>query len=238
MRSRFRRIFRTTTCDLSAGVIVELSASMLMDWIFGRCLGCGRGGPRICASCALALEGQRCPNGMWRVDDQALPFFLRGLYRWDETDAVSASRLRSVILSSKSGPSTELIRAWTGRFVATALREGSRFTHVVNPPGRSGLWEPDHSGALAAEIASVLELEHFKGVCRSKGADRRQKEKGREERLFTGHLSVVSEAPREASWLFVDDVVATGGTASRVWTALGKPRRFEAWAVAWRVRQL
>lgn len=210
---------------------------MLMEWVLGRCLGCGRGGPRICAHCTLILEGQRCPDGMWRVDDQTLPFVLRGLYRWDESDAGSATRLRSVILSSKRGPSGELIRSWSSSFVATALREGRRFTHVVNPPGRSGLWEPDHSGAVAAEIASVLELEHFKEVYRPMGGGRRQKEKGREERLSTAHLSVFGEVPREASWLFVDDVVATGGTASGVWSALGKPRRFEAWAIAWRVRQ-
>ena len=211
---------------------------MLMEWILGRCLGCGRGGPRICAHCALILDGQRCPDGMWRVEDQALPFVLRGLYRWDESDASSAARLRSVILSSKGGPSGELIRTWTSSFVATALRERCRFTHVVNPPGRSGLWELDHSGALAAEIASVLELEHFKEIYRPRGRGQRQKEMGREERLSMGHLSVLADVPREASWLFVDDVAATGGTASRVWRALGKPRRFEAWAIAWRARQL
>ncbi|MBK7889801.1 MAG: phosphoribosyltransferase [Bdellovibrionales bacterium] len=183
------------------------------------------------------MDGQRCPDGMWRVEDQALPFVLRGLYRWDESDASSAARLRSVILSSKGGPSGELTRTWTSSFVATALRERCRFTHVVNPPGRSGLWELDHSGAVAAEIAAVLELEHFKEVYRPKGSGQRQKEKGRDERLSTGHLSILSEVPRGASWLFVDDVVATGGTACRVWKALGKPRRFEAWAIAWRTRQ-
>lgn len=216
---------------------------MIIDWILGRCLGCGRGGQRICAQCSVELARARHPTGMWKINDHALPFTLRGIYRWDEADGTCSDRLRSIILSSKGGAATGLTQLWASTFAVTmlreaALRQGCRFTHVVNPPGRSGLWEPDHSGTLGAEVAAVLGLEHFKDVYRATSRGGRQKEKDRAARLSAGHLSVLSEIPREASWLFVDDVAATGGTALRTWTALGKPKRFEAWTIAWRTRQL
>ncbi|CAN5729819.1 hypothetical protein BH10BDE1_BH10BDE1_30220 [soil metagenome] len=180
------------------------------------------------------------------------PFTQRVLFNWDDRIARPASILRDVILSQKEHPSFEMSRLWANEFTLRARLDGALSTKrnwiLVPPPGRSGYGESDHAGALVEALAAanrghlVAEVETFERVGESRRAKlKSQKLKTREERsTIEFRLSdfAKSRVRRAPGFIFVDDVIATGATAKAAWIALGKPRAFESWAIAFKVREL
>lgn len=175
------------------------------------------------------------------------PFNQRVLYRWDDRNSRPADVLREVILASKEMPSGEMMRLWASEFYRRAMIGkllGARRNWVlIPPPGRSGFGEPDHAGALAEMLSTMsggslwFEGDAFERVGKSR-REKSQKEKSRAERAaiaFRVSESAKHRFPRAAGFIFIDDVIATGATARAAWIALGKPRAFESWAIAFKV---
>lgn len=229
--------------------------SQFLNFFVNRCPSCGLSATTVCARCWYVLNevghasgsGSR---GLFLIETE--PFKQRALYRWDDRAVRPASILRDVIVSSKEHPSRELMQLWAAEMSARARADGAlsgkRDWLVIPPPGRSGYGERDHAGALAEALALANpgtlqeELEMLERVGESRRARAKsQKLKSRDERSrieFRVSDFAKSRVRRAAGFLFVDDVIATGATAKAAWIALGKPRAFESWAIAFKVREL
>jgi predicted amidophosphoribosyltransferase len=223
---------------------VSAFASFLLD----RCPSCGLSATTLCPRCWYILNEINEPHaerGLLVVATE--PFIQRVLYRWDDRKLRQADILRDVILASKENPRFKMMELWGAEFYRRAMLDGllasKRDWIIVPPPGRSGGGEHDHAGALGYALAEIsgdrLFYENF--AFERAGQNRKsQKTKSRKER---GEIKFqVSDIgwcaiQNAEGFIFIDDVIATGATAKAAWVALGKPRKFECWAIAAKVRE-
>lgn len=235
-----------------------IGVSDLFDFFLNRCPSCGLAATTICARCWYVLNevGVDSENRRGLFVGSVDPFTQRGLYRWDESSDHASTILRDVILSSKGTPSVAMTNLWAHEFhrrgTIDGLFSGRRDWIVVTPPGRAGSGTEDHAGALAKALVDrscgqlILRpalFERRKPSIFDKSsipkAETSQKIKSRRERSnieFRMKDSDSQRLGRVPGFLFVDDVIVTGATARAAWIALGRPRAFEAWAIALRSR--
>ena len=241
--------------------------SEFVNFLVNRCPSCGLSAATICARCWFILNeageasgprSQTLSSGAARLSPAAQslltveiePFVQRVLYLWDDRHPRPANVLREVILTSKEHPSQEMMRLWAGEIYRRATLGGllvsKRDWILIPPPGRSGLGEEDHAGAMARELSAVCggALTFENHVLERVGLGRQQKfsqkTKSRTERSkieFRISIPARKRIERAAGFIFIDDVIATGATAKAAWIALGKPRAFESWAIALKVRE-
>lgn len=247
------------SCD--AHFKMELS-SWKMKWesatarLLSRCRACGLslGDSRcpLCERCRRIAQNAAAEHGSWLVASE--PFPIRALFLWNDRDEAVSPVLRSLVLSAKTDPTWDHVEWICGQFLIRMGASEGRVEKLrfVNPPGRSGNWEADHSGKIAYRLAELTaqrhRLEMFKGLCGEVSAQKELRVEERLERRFKV-LETVKQVcgdqehedqehdGDEFQWIFVDDVVASGGTARAAWLALGRPRNFEVWAIAWKQRE-
>ncbi len=233
---------------------VSRVGNFLLNYLINRCPSCGFSATTVCARCWFVLNevstaSSPAARGLIGVANE--PFVTRVLYRWDDRDIRPAGVLREILLCSKEYPSGDMMRLWGEEFFRRAMSggilTGKRGWTLVPPPGRSGFGELDHAGALVTAIrtasggyfeSEVRMLERVGESRRSKS--RSQKTKNRVERSRIG-FQLTSTGRRRLSqatgYIFVDDITATGATANAAWIALGRPRAFESWSIAYKVRE-
>lgn len=224
----------------------------LDEWL-GRCPSCGFKAKAICARCRNILNETllRDVSGERLFSDspEVLTLFdRRFLYRWDENRPPSARVLRDVILSSKGRTSDAIVDFWVGEFLRRATVGGDlsrkRNWLVLAPPSKRRESELDHAGRLAAGLAMAVgpTLRFEDGVLeqvKDRGFFVSQKSKSKGDRAkiefkIAPHLKQAVE--RAEGFLLMDDVLASGATANAAWKALGRPRAFEVWAIAYRAK--
>lgn len=114
---------------------------------------------------------------------------------------------------------------------------------LIPPPGRSGIGEDDHAGALASALTAVsggnfwCETQAFERVGKARISQKTKSRAQRSEIEFRVSVPAKKRIERAAGFIFIDDVLVTGATARAAWVALGRPRAFECWAIAAKVRE-
>lgn len=231
----------------------------LIDFVLNRCPSCGLAAQTICQRCWRDLNddgaedrsnvGASPLRGMYVIE--TTPFVQRALYLWDDRQIRSSSILREVILASKEHPSSQMMQLWAEEFHRRALMSGTlngkRNWILIPPPGRSGQGEDDHAGALAKAIGACCgsEIAVELGMLERVGESRRSKSRSQKtkSRLERGAIEfrisplMQTRVAGAEGFLFIDDVIATGATAKAAWIALGRPRAFECWAIAYKVHE-
>jgi predicted amidophosphoribosyltransferase len=220
--------------------------SHLVSTLLNRCPGCGRAATSFCARCWYVLnhdERGELATRMVIVDRS--PFISRALYIWKD-ELSHSSIIRNAVLASKGSANCEIYRTFSEevfrRSVAEHLwRERRDWIFVVPPSVRNVL--RDHAMELASQLSdltgnslpaiSVLEVGRV-DLTQQKLKSRKDRELKRFSISRTLSPAARARLLGARGYLFLDDVIASGGTAQAAWSALGKPSAFEAWAIAWR----
>lgn len=226
--------------------IVSAFASFLLD----RCPSCGLSATTLCARCWYVLNEvgeHRSPAARGLLTIETEPFVQRALYWWDDRVPRPSNILREVILASKEHPSSATMNLWAREFCRRAMLDGllssRRNWVVIPPPGRSGMGEDDHAGALASAFTAVsgggffCEIHAFERVGKSRSSQKTKSRGERAEIEFRIAVPAKKRLERAAGFIFIDDVLATGATARAAWVALGRPHAFECWTIAAKVRE-
>ena len=231
---------------------MSLISRWLDEWL-NRCPSCGLRALAICDRCLFLLNETEFPKSSPRgllPDPSGVPspFVRRFLYDWDDRRPRSARVLRDVILSAKGETSDALVDFWTHEFARRATVGGQlsrkRNWIVFAPPTRrhgSGL---DHAARLAERLSRKTDstlrfedgvLEHAPSR-RGFGSQKMKSRTDRSQVEFTIVPHMKQRIESAEGFLLIDDVVASGSTAKAAWSALGKPKAFEVWAIAYRAR--
>ncbi len=155
-----------------------------------------------------------------------LPFAVRSLLVWtDDWDQVGG------LVKSLKGPWSR--RAYAKLAEEFLRRANQRYSGIgfVVPPSRNG--RADHAHAFAEGFSTITGVKvesPFERV-----VDGTQKERDRVERFKLEYR--LKSRPKAEAFIFVDDLLTTGSTASAAWRALGKPKCFSAWTLACRPLQ-
>ncbi|MCB0384862.1 MAG: hypothetical protein KDD43_05670, partial [Bdellovibrionales bacterium] len=163
-------------------------------------------------------------------------FSTRVLWDWGGANDVGVRRL---ILSLKNGSGRpalwdQLASALSAQALAPEGSD-SKWVIVPCPPRKPGTM--DHAVRLAHQLGLKLGLPVIHSLVR-KDSGKKQRSLGRLERQIRSEQSLFSTVDERNIYrdvLFVDDVVTTGATAQAAWVCLGRPRRFQVWALARRL---
>ena len=199
---------------------------------------------RACGACGTAfrpvdffceacwIEFRRRSNRGARLRAPQEDFPVHALWTWTEDNDVF---LRPLIYALKGAWGAAIVDKLVEdlSFARDGLPARERDFRVALPPRRPGC-ERDHAWMLAHAFAGLwrmpvwdgLALDSPPGVGAQKGRNARERR-----RLL---YRTKGALPAASSWVFLDDVVTTGATARAAFLALGKPPRFEVWALAYR----
>ena len=220
--------------------------SYFVSALLNRCPGCGRSATSFCARCWYVLNHDDQGHLARRlvIVDRS-PFITRALYVWKD-EVAHSSIIRNAILASKGSANREVFRAFSEEMFRRSVteelwRERRDWIFIVPPSVRNLVG--DHAMELASRLAeltgsslparSVLETS-FVGLTQQKIKSRKDRELKQFSLSRTLNPAAKGRLLGAKGFLFLDDVIASGATARAVWSALGKPSAFEAWAIAWR----
>lgn len=98
--------------------------------------------------------------------------------------------------------------------------------------------ESAHSVEIVKSINKITGLNRPELILREVqvGARIAQKLKRRRDRKRKSFEFLGNSIDKSSNYIFIDDVVATGSTATAAWYALGKPEFFQIWSLAYRPR--
>lgn len=216
--------------------------------VLSRCPGCGETALELCRECEALLATRAESAGLVTIPTHR-DFPMRALYRWEAAPSGTpvskpAQVIQAAIIAMKERSALErghrpLIERMAERLLLRARQlehwPEIRTWSVLAPPGRSGRFEFNHAGRLAAAFAEGAGMHLERGLTGERHrAQKLLSRRARSEIRFK-FCKAPAERPR---FLFLDDVLATGATARAVWQALGRPAQFEAWALAYREPRL
>jgi predicted amidophosphoribosyltransferase len=213
----------------------------LWDWIRA-CGACSKAlGPVdfFCDDCWRELRARALRGASLRqAGEQEFPVF--AAWAWAEENDVY---LRPLVYGLKGGWGEAIVEKLVEdvSFARASLPMRPREFTVVLPPRKPGR-ERDHAWLFATGFARIWGAPlwdglAFAGACAGGGpageaSGQSQKRKSAAERRKT-RFSAKCPLPRSVdAWVMIDDVVTTGATARAVFEALGRPARFEVWALA------
>jgi predicted amidophosphoribosyltransferase len=158
------------------------------------------------------------------------------LWRWDE----DAAWVGDLIHGLKDGYHRQTFRDIAQMFFLCHRRLigacDARPVFIPAPPRKPG--RQDHAGVLAEELAKVFKGSVWAVLCRRDSEA--QKRKALAERRTLGLIAEPSAAEfaknSKRTIVFVDDIVTSGATAGAAFLALGRPKNFAVWSIAYRPR--
>ena len=106
---------------------------------------------------------------------------------------------------------------------------------IVSAPSRRG-FQLDHSGQLAQALSEISGWPHLKILVAEPDASPSQKSRSAQQRRQRRFKCNRADIGDYDTFIFVDDVVTTGSTAQAAWHALGSPKGFEVWCLAYQPR--
>jgi predicted amidophosphoribosyltransferase len=199
---------------------------------FRLCIRCGgfslKGTPLYCDYCFARLNRARSDELLMPAD---LKFPVYALYTWTPTND---SILRPMLYSLKGGRCVEQFKNLALEF-SLRIKKCHEESVLVVPP-RKNQAASDHALTWAMSLAQLWNFEICDCLILPKGfKPESQKQKSVESRLER-EFSLVKNAkfPRKTRIVFADDILTTGSTARAAFKALGEPKNFEVWAIAWR----
>lgn len=150
------------------------------------------------------------------------PFAVHSLLKWtDEREEVGR------LIKSLKGPHSK----YAFRKLAGEVLRRTSFKDkiVLVPPSKREKF--DHAWSFGEALAKMSGAELLSPFL-IENVEIEQKHLNKMERSALTYS--LSQKVRGDSFVFVDDLITTGGTARAAWVALGKPKRFSAWTVACR----
>lgn len=205
----------------------------------------------FCEHCERELNIRSFPV---HCESETKPSFqIHAQYDWN---AKNDSLLRPLVYGLKGGRQSQAFLTLAERF-SFHLSE-SRLGPVVSaqlstelsplvfipPPRRSA--SPDHAFCWGKALSGIWNFPLIdalvwdddadcEGATRKTSTQKRKSRLERRQRKFKpGPLS--EAIPAQAGVIFVDDVVTTGATAEAAYVALGRPKPFVVWAIAYRAK--
>jgi len=210
---------------------------------FRNCLWCGSfrkdlGNP-VCAYCFKILEQRYLGTGLNFAEVKGLPTLF--LFKWFPDDSFLI-KLMTHLKGRKQGLAWEFLAKFSveqslvsNQSINFYKRKNKIF--VVPPP--RVLKSKDHgyfwSMALAKEVGGVMRDCLISIPDGGKNAGLGQKSKSKEERAsIEFKTEEVFSNLDEVMFIFADDIITTGSTASAAYFALGCPKNFMVWTLAYR----
>lgn len=180
---------------------------------------------RLCTSCERRYQDRATPETLYEDE-----WPTRFLFDWREEDE-SLSRLIQALKGARRNPAWAY---WAEQFAFhhRPRLEAHRYVFVGAPRKDE---RPDHSEWFAYELARLFQARYV-GRPVLKRADHKSVLLLRKQRLDPRRFVKNTSFQRSAGSTIVlmDDVRTTGATARAVFEALGRPKRFEHWVLAYR----
>ena len=186
------------------------------------CSWCGRAFIRhelYCYHCLKRLE-TRC---QWKEIKGGLPFKVYSLFQLED------KRITHFILNLKGGEKTSVFYDLSLFIWKMAHHQlPKRPVFIPAPPKKT----EDHATAFAKSLSLAWGgSPYWNGLSRKSKTP--QKNLNQYDRQKIQMQRVLPLPPKQSSHIFVDDVLTTGSTAFASYCAMGKPRLFSAWCLAY-----
>ena len=184
----------------------------------------------LCAPCWQALEGEYLSYETTARAEKRLPHFR--LMDWHKGNHLLMSRLIDSL--KQGGPGFIFKRLGLemfSRFMPCDLW-GRNISPVFIPAPPNSPLIKDHAFCLAQALQFYFGGS-LKSLLRKAPHKNPQKRKSRQQRAFI-KIKAQEPAPAERPIIFVDDILTTGATARASFHALGAPKNFFIFTLAWR----
>jgi len=198
---------------------------------------------RLCPACLRKSERHRvlcyrCANyavqfqyRQWARWQEGVPIL--SLYEWDER----AHGLFQTYANHLKGGGTPNIYQSLAADILILRAQQKKFADrtttlpwVIVPAPAAQESLRDHAGELAFQIAQLSDAEYL--PCLKRLGQKSQKQKSLKERWMGSPMQLKGDLPRsDRQYIWVDDVITTGSTASNAYKLLGRPPFFEIWTL-------
>lgn len=170
----------------------------------------------------------RRPAGHVRVEGLDVYY----LTEWVPEENPPLSVLARALKGSREG---ETWRHLAALFFDAHFRRARERVVLVPCPARIDRDEespPDHAGLFAQGLSEIAGLQSRRLLLHSSG--KKQKSQGRSARKARSFGVIEDGFDARQRYVFIDDILTTGATASAALKALGSPGRGEVWCFAYR----
>lgn len=198
---------------------------------------------RACAHCG-ALWGKTdlfC-EGCWRLCEDFFseklefpeyPFTAKTLFRWEKDELRS---LKSQLLLSLKGGGLEPAVARLAWYFAQRDTEAEAAPRIFVPAPAKTAGAKDHAFRWAHALADRYGGAVHPVLSRQNEGEQKGKTLAERRQSQMGLLGGFDPGGREV--VFVDDLIASGNTVIAAFAALNRPKKFSAWAIAHRPKQV
>ncbi len=212
----------------------------MFSWniFFQHCCHCGRmvfGKNHLCNQCCNNVFSTTLkidPNRLSPSSNSSHFFVLHlGTY----SNPIMSSWIKALKQGDNKHDFKKIALAWLRVRQANTHLPIPKNPKIIPSPSRHSSHRKDHAFCLASALSSITgwELCHntlsFHQMSQLSQKSQRRGERLKREFILRNENQI---NPKNNSYIFIDDVVTTGGTAQAAFKALKFPKQFEVWCVA------